>query len=307
MNLEDIDSLPSRPFKGFDCSLHFNVQRLIVVLFGEYEAWYRGKNPGGRLRDPEKVKRHLTHFVLEAYRTYRAIPGLLLGIYRSNAYYNKSNPDRYHPKHLSFRIVNNVMDFLIYAEYMEMLSDGIWHPDPIKRRTGRYRATHSLIGLCEEHRVNPYMITRYGDPEIIILRAKRKRKQRQGDLINYKDTPFTKQARADLEKINEYIAGHNINLDITDEQEEALRHRMLNRDDPARDCYLDFNKTRLRRIFNNDSFEQGGRFYGGWWQQIPGDYRTFITINSKKTAGVAVGPVSGNRSRGRLCPLSGPE
>jgi hypothetical protein len=25
------------------------------------------------------------------------------------------------------------------------------------------------------------------------------------------------------------------------------------------------------------------RFYGGWWQLIPGDYRVFITINSNWT------------------------
>jgi hypothetical protein len=46
---------------------------------------------------------------------------------------------------------------------------------------------------------------------------------------------------------------------------------------------LDFTKTRLKRIFNNGSFDQGGRFYGGWWQQTPSDYRTLITIDSKRT------------------------
>ena len=24
----------------------------------------------------------------------------------------------------------------------------------------------------------------------------------------------------------------------------------------------------VRRIFNNGTFEEGGRFYGGWWQRI---------------------------------------
>ena len=49
------------------------------------------------------------------------------------------------------------------------------------------------------------------------------------------------------------------------------------------DAYLDFTNTRLVRIFNNGSFQEGGRFYGGWWQQIPGDYRTLLTINGKRT------------------------
>ena len=37
------------------------------------------------------------------------------------------------------------------------------------------------------------------------------------------------------------------------------------------------------RIFTNNSFEQGGRFYRGWWQNVPSEYRQFITIDSKKT------------------------
>ena len=32
-------------------------------------------------------------------------------------------------------------------------------------------------------------------------------------------------------------------------------------------------RKRLKRIFNNASFEQGGRFYGAWWQEIPNDSR----------------------------------
>jgi hypothetical protein len=37
------------------------------------------------------------------------------------------------------------------------------------------------------------------------------------------------------------------------------------------------------RVFSNGSMEQGGRFYGGWWQNIPSKYRAFITINGART------------------------
>jgi hypothetical protein len=127
------------------------------------------------------------------------------------------------------------------------------------------------------------MIVPHRDPEVIILRARKKHGQSQGDTIDYVETPFTTTARRNLHAINGFISGHHLNLDLTDDQELALLRRLRNRDDPGRDAYLDFTKTRLCRIFNNGSFEEGGRFYGGWWQQIPGDQRLFITINSKRT------------------------
>ena len=37
------------------------------------------------------------------------------------------------------------------------------------------------------------------------------------------------------------------------------------------------------RVFNNGSFEEGGRFYGGWWQQIPSRLRQHITLNGMPT------------------------
>jgi hypothetical protein len=37
----------------------------------------------------------------------------------------------------------------------------------------------------------------------------------------------------------------------------------------------------VRRIFNNGSFEDGGRFYGGWWQNVPSEYRKHIVINGE--------------------------
>ena len=123
------------------------------------------------------------------------------------------------------------------------------------------------------------MIVPLRNPEVIILRARKKHGKSQGDTIDYVDTPFTRTARRNLERINDFISGHMINLDLTDDQELALLRRLRGRDDG----YIDFTKTRLVRIFNNGSFEEGGRFYGGWWQQIPGDYRTFMTINGKRT------------------------
>ena len=32
---------------------------------------------------------------------------------------------------------------------------------------------------------------------------------------------------------------------------------------------IDLTKKMLYRVFNNNDFGQGGRFYRGWWQNVP--------------------------------------
>jgi len=43
------------------------------------------------------------------------------------------------------------------------------------------------------------------------------------------------------------------------------------------------NKKFVRRIFSRGSWEANGRFYGGFWQQIGGEYRKQIRINGNHT------------------------
>ena len=42
------------------------------------------------------------------------------------------------------------------------------------------------------------------------------------------------------------------------------------------------HKFTTRQIANS-SWKQGGRFYGGWWQRIPAEYRPQIRINNTPT------------------------
>ena len=44
-----------------------------------------------------------------------------------------------------------------------------------------------------------------------------------------------------------------------------------------------FNRRTVHRSFNDTQFETGGRFYGGWWENLPKEYRQFIVINGKRT------------------------
>jgi len=47
--------------------------------------------------------------------------------------------------------------------------------------------------------------------------------------------------------------------------------------------FCNFSNVTYRRIFAKGRLDKGGRFYGGWWQQIPSGYRSFIRIDGEPT------------------------
>jgi hypothetical protein len=46
------------------------------------------------------------------------------------------------------------------------------------------------------------------------------------------------------------------------------------------------SSKQLYRVFNNGTFEQGGRFHGGWWQYVRKTVRPSILINGQATVEV---------------------
>lgn len=97
-------------------------------------------------------------------------------------------------------------------------------------------------------------------------------------------------ARQNLLRINRNLDSTFINIDISDEQHDALRHRLMGQHiDVDRDAIgeerepLDFSNRTLRRVFARGSYGMGGRFYGGWWQGVPSDLRRHIEIEGAVT------------------------
>ena len=72
-----------------------------------------------------------------------------------------------------------------------------------------------------------------------------------------------------------------MDLRILDKDVLALQERLF---DDTEKQPIDLTKRTLVRIFSNNSFKEGGRFYRGWWQNVPSEYRPYITIDSKATS-----------------------
>ena len=97
--------------------------------------------------------------------------------------------------------------------------------------------------------------------------------------------------RDDVYRINSELVKHRYYLDLDDEQLAVVYESMSEREkehkakDQRRHAVTEINlyKVQLRRILNGKQLDGGGRFYGGWWQQIPGKYRNYMRIDDHKT------------------------
>ena len=110
--------------------------------------------------------------------------------------------------------------------------------------------------------------------------------------LSVPETAEVNQYRSDLYRYNQFLLKHCISLRLDDENLNTLATEMINKPKEDRETWeteeervncLDIRRLQLRRIFSRGSLEQGGRFYGGWWQSLPEIHRPHITINGKTT------------------------
>ncbi len=99
-----------------------------------------------------------------------------------------------------------------------------------------------------------------------------------------------KVMRSRLKRINQFLSRNCIWIDLPDQillkgskaLQSKLEEAVAMEAPELSSVAINFQHVHLRRIFAM-AFDQGGRFYGGWWQQINSDYRSRILINDHKT------------------------
>jgi len=255
------------------------VTRVVDAIFGEIKTLRASRSE--RIREADKVKKHLRVVLIDLW----AASKLSLNPYRSISK-NKTDyqrESRYRKIHLKYDYLIKVINDLVRLGYIKEKL-GYRFGDDSKRT--RIKATDKLIDkiLSQEYGINAIvesqgqiaLIGTDGESEKIILR------DADENAVEYEDTASTNLMRENLRKINRKLSSSRIVLKINDTQHAELVARINGDKDPERRT-IDFTNNQLHRIFNNSSWEQGGRFYGGWWQNIPKEYRKYIDINHKPT------------------------
>lgn len=110
--------------------------------------------------------------------------------------------------------------------------------------------------------------------ETIILKASKEDRFDKGARLNYDDDFRTLKFRSEMVQINTWLADADLDFLPLERMESAV----------------DVSNRRLRRVFNNGSFEEGGRLFGGFWQSLSKvERRKGIRINGIPTVTVDYG------------------
>lgn len=185
---------------------------------------------------------------------------------------------QYRDPYLTYRMAIQAFEGLQKLDLIEVTKNGFYDRIKMEGNLTRYRATTKLSEMLGELDGHPLIdLPTNLDINTILLRHKIDGRRM---LVPYEEDKDTEQWRINLKEINACFSRHMLDLRIKDSEVEALQERLLS--DSEKEA-IDLTKKLLIRIFINSSFGEGGRFYRGWWQNVPSEYRPFITINSKST------------------------
>lgn len=222
---------------------------------------------------------HLRVIVLNLIHCHQLDKDLWVAYYRMKNRY--VNPSRYAASMLKHSPVVTIADALKNDLGYASGLIGYYDKTAGKGRLSKLKASTKLLHAYDKFLGGSALeISRSKVGETILLRDKDKK------LVDYADTAQTNLMRNNLESINRLIGQSFIGLHVPEETlqeiEDLLKAQAASAGKAIREA-VDFSQIRLVRIFNNSSFEQGGRFYGSWWQTIPRKYRRHIRINDDAT------------------------
>ena len=137
--------------------------------------------------------------------------------------------------HSTFKIVDDELNVAFAGGQQTILKAG----PKLLSRIERFDITRDDMGHAPEE-------------EVLVLRAPKRHSNSIAEYQEYEDDKATIALRQQMTDINAWLSTADITCNLPQV-------------DPAH--------RRLRRIFNNSDFGQGGRLYGGFWQAMSSDER----------------------------------
>ena len=138
-----------------------------------------------------------------------------------------------------------------------------------RNRCSRIRPTEKLMEEFKAARFRIFDIQIHKDSECIVLRDEEKND------IEYQDTDKTVRMRSFLRLFNYMLRHAHIDCSHLDQSSVTKSDGSI--------IQVEHHHKFVKRIFSRGSWTQGGRFYGGFWQNIPKEHRKYIRIDGERT------------------------
>jgi len=281
MNTRDLNN--SRRFDVHTWSKHPESNTFVDALWPEIRQRFNPPSKWGRKqRSPNK--KQFKVLLLDLFLCWTEDPEKSLGVpmspgdYKEGSIYNALSIS---PK--TIEIINALHD----AKLIE------WHKgSEAARKTTRIWPTQKLVDCFKAATLSAEEVLRHHNKEVIVLNAKVVKQSDTAEdwatkSIEYQDAdhPSIVKWRSDLQAYNELL--ENTYVDVGSLVDPWVLRKVKTRKGlKIQKIPIDQSHKFVRRIFYRGSWELGGRFHGGFWQQIGSDIRRDILINEHRTVEV---------------------
>ncbi len=218
----------------------------------------------------------IEHLLIQLWKGTKIHDGYEGGVNKRSGWY--SEYPQYTDPNLTYKQTIAAYDGMIALGLIRETQRGYFNRETLEGSITRFIATDDLLSLFSEVKEDPFVVIKPNpDAQCIIMRDDVDGHKKQ---VEYLETPAVTEMRDNLRLINRCLAKHYPDIRIKDDDWMPLQKRIMA--DPDKRP-IDLTRRTLVRIFAEGRFDRGGRFYRGWWQNVPSEYRRFITIAGKRT------------------------
>ena len=226
--------------------------------------------------------------VTDLYSNWKLDPTLSIGFSKNNNSYKVKS--RYNKAGVSPQIIEIVKRMVEYG-FLEEVKGHHDKSGGSNSFTARIRPSLKLRSAFQQLETDLYSIDHHKHAELIILRTKFKDENGHDwkENIEYADTELTDQWREQVKAYNSLLK--RTFIDIPTLSEPFIKAKIEKGDRTGQDMIVSIgpDNKHVHRVFNGieeDNFHKGGRFFGGWWLQVPKAYRKLIHLNDQPTVEV---------------------
>lgn len=217
-------------------------------------------------------RRHLRATLVIFVRAYQANPSTFIICSMNNNFgkdsyrhdYDLQNPERYNLKKIQATI--RILDKLKYLKIHKGKRD--FFDGKFEGRLSRIELNQMLHEFMDSHFLEEieFEKTLINDGMVVGYQNEKGIKKIRYDYSDLSEPEHIKQSKVFLKAYNDLIAHTEVGL------EQKVKEQIVNLNDK-----ISF------RTFTNDSYDFGGRFYGGWWTNCKRENRRYISINNQPT------------------------